>query len=71
MPFPASAAPAPPASALLLPHCGSARDHGRGLGAAIPAVIFYNHFLQKIRDLAQRLDTFALEFTAQVEKTFD
>jgi biopolymer transport protein TolQ len=42
-----------------------------GLGAAIPAVIFYNHFLQKIRDLAQRLDTFALEFTAQVEKTFD
>ena len=42
-----------------------------GLFAAIPAVIFYNHFLQKIRDLAQRLDTFALEFSAQVEKTFD
>jgi biopolymer transport protein TolQ len=42
-----------------------------GLFAAIPAVIFYNHFLQKIRDLAQRLDTFALEVTAQVEKTFD
>lgn len=42
-----------------------------GLGAAIPAVIFYNHFLQNIRDLAQRLDTFALEFTALVEKTFD
>ena len=42
-----------------------------GLFAAIPAVIFYNHFLQNIRDLAQRLDTFALEFTAQVEKTFD
>jgi hypothetical protein len=34
-------------------------------------VIFYNHFLQKIRDLAQRLDTFALEVTAQVEKTLD
>jgi biopolymer transport protein TolQ len=42
-----------------------------GLFAAIPAVIFYNQFLQSIRDLAQRLDTFALEFTAQVEKTFD
>ncbi len=42
-----------------------------GLFAAIPAVIFYNHFLQKIRDLAQRLDTFALEVTAQVEKTFE
>ena len=42
-----------------------------GLFAAIPAVIFYNHFLQNIRDLAQRLDTFALEVTAQVEKTFD
>src|SRR5256886_16585370 len=41
-----------------------------GLFAAIPAVIFYNHFLQKIRDLAQRLDTFALEVTAQGEKTF-
>jgi len=34
-------------------------------------VIFYNHFLQNIRDLAQRLDTFALEVTAQVEKTFN
>jgi biopolymer transport protein TolQ len=42
-----------------------------GLFAAIPALIAYNHFLQHIRDLAQRLDTFALEFTAQVEKTFN
>jgi biopolymer transport protein TolQ len=42
-----------------------------GLFAAIPAVIFYNHFLQNIRDLAQRLDTFAMEFSAQVEKTFN
>jgi len=41
-----------------------------GLAAAIPAVIFYNQFLQNIRDLAQRLDTFALEVTAQIEKTF-
>ena len=41
-----------------------------GLFAAIPALIAYNYFLQDIRDLAQRLDSFALEFTSQVEKTF-
>ncbi|HKM80303.1 MAG TPA: MotA/TolQ/ExbB proton channel family protein [Candidatus Acidoferrum sp.] len=41
-----------------------------GLFAAIPALIAYNYFLQNIRDLAQRLDNFALEFTAQIEKTF-
>jgi biopolymer transport protein TolQ len=41
-----------------------------GLFAAIPALIAYNSFLQDIRELAQRLDTFALEFTAQIEKTF-
>jgi len=41
-----------------------------GLAAAIPAVIFYNQFLQNIRDLGQRLDTFALEVSAQIEKTF-
>jgi biopolymer transport protein TolQ len=41
-----------------------------GLFAAIPAVIFYNQFLQNIRDLGQRLDTFALEVAAQIEKTF-
>jgi len=41
-----------------------------GLFTAIPAVIFYNQFLGNIRDLAQRLDTFALEVAAQIEKTF-
>jgi len=41
-----------------------------GLVTAIPAVIFYNQFLQNIRDLGQRLDTFALEVAAQIEKTF-
>ena len=41
-----------------------------GLFAAIPALIAYNYFLQDIRDLAQRLDNFALEFAAQIEKTF-
>ena len=42
-----------------------------GLFAAIPAVIFYNQFLQNIRDLAQRLDTFSLEVAAQIEKAFN
>jgi len=41
-----------------------------GLFAAIPALIAYNYFLQDIRDLAQRLDNFALEFAALIEKTF-
>ena len=42
-----------------------------GLAAAIPAVIFYNQFLQNIRDLAQRLDTFTMEVTALVEKALN
>jgi biopolymer transport protein TolQ len=41
-----------------------------GLFAAIPALIAYNYFLQDIRELASRLDNFASEFTAQIEKTF-
>jgi biopolymer transport protein TolQ len=41
-----------------------------GLATAIPAVIFYNQFLQNIKDLAQRLDTFTLEVSAQIEKSF-
>lgn len=41
-----------------------------GLFAAIPALIAYNYFLQDIRDLGQRLDSFANEFSAQIEKTF-
>jgi biopolymer transport protein TolQ len=42
-----------------------------GLFTAIPAVIFYNQFLTNIKDLAQRLDTFALEVSAQIEKAFN
>src|SRR5499427_7107037 len=42
-----------------------------GLFAAIPALIAYNYFLQNIRDLAQRLDTFSLEVAAQIEKAFN
>ncbi len=42
-----------------------------GLFAAIPALFAYNYFLQDIRDLAQRLDAFASEFAAQIEKNFN
>ncbi len=41
-----------------------------GLFTAIPAVIFYNHFLNNIRGLAQRMDNFAMEVAAQIEKTY-
>ncbi len=42
-----------------------------GLFTAIPAVIFYNQFLQNIRELAQRMDNFAVEVAAQIEKTYN
>jgi biopolymer transport protein TolQ len=41
-----------------------------GLFVAIPAVIFYNQFLQNIRVLGQRLDNFSLEVSSQIEKSF-
>lgn len=41
-----------------------------GLFTAIPAVIAYNHFLHDIKELAQRMDGFAMEVAAQIEKTF-
>ncbi len=41
-----------------------------GLFTAVPAVIAYNHFLHDIRDLSSRLDSFALEVTAVVEKIY-
>ena len=41
-----------------------------GLGAAIPAAIFYNLFNQKIRDMGARMDDFALEFLNMTERTF-
>jgi biopolymer transport protein TolQ len=39
-----------------------------GLFTAVPAVIAYNHFLHNIRDLATRMDNFALEVSARIEK---
>jgi biopolymer transport protein TolQ len=41
-----------------------------GLFTAVPAVIAYNHFLHDIRDLSSRLDSFALEVSAVVEKMY-
>jgi len=39
-----------------------------GLFAAIPAVIAYNYFVSRTRDLASRMDNFAMEVSAQIEK---
>ncbi len=41
-----------------------------GLFTAIPAVIAYNHFLSDIRQLATRMDNFAMEVAAQIEKNY-
>jgi len=41
-----------------------------GLFTAVPAVIAYNHFLHDIRDLSLRMDSFAMEVTAVVEKLY-
>ncbi len=39
-----------------------------GLAAAIPAVIFYNYFLNKARTMVQEMDNFADEFLNIVER---
>ncbi len=39
-----------------------------GLAAAIPGVIAYNYFLNRIKGVATRLDLFALEFTGIAER---
>jgi biopolymer transport protein TolQ len=41
-----------------------------GLFTAVPAVMAYNHYLHRIKDLGVRLDTFTLEVTALVEKLY-
>ena len=41
-----------------------------GLAAAIPALIAYNHYLQGIRSIASRMDSFASEFVAKVETLY-
>ncbi|MGQ9618009.1 MAG: protein TolQ [Candidatus Aminicenantia bacterium] len=39
-----------------------------GLFTAIPAVIFYNHFLRQIKSLVTEMENFILEFTNLTEK---
>jgi biopolymer transport protein TolQ len=41
-----------------------------GIAAAVPAAIFYNHFLNKIKTLTATLDRFALELLNLVEKHY-
>jgi len=41
-----------------------------GLAAAIPAVIFYNYFLNKSKKMVQEMDNFAAEFLNIVERYF-
>ncbi len=41
-----------------------------GLFAAIPAVMFYNHFTTKVKGFASDLDDFALEFLNIAERNF-
>src|SRR5712692_2889659 len=41
-----------------------------GLFTAIPAVIAYNHYLHDIREMAARMDNFAMEVAAQIEKSY-
>ena len=41
-----------------------------GLGAAIPAYIFYNQFSASIREAGSRMDDFALEFMNLAERSF-
>jgi biopolymer transport protein TolQ len=41
-----------------------------GLFTAVPAVIAYNHFLHDIRDIGARMDSFAMEVSALVEKLY-
>ena len=41
-----------------------------GLAAAIPAVYFYNHLTQKVKELAATMDDFSLEFLNISERNF-
>ena len=41
-----------------------------GLAAAIPAVIFYNFFLNWVKRLSTQMDDFALEYINIIERNF-
>jgi biopolymer transport protein TolQ len=41
-----------------------------GLAAAIPAVIFYNYFINWVKHLSTEMDDFALEYLSIIERNF-
>ncbi|MBI3584565.1 MAG: protein TolQ [Nitrospinae bacterium] len=41
-----------------------------GLAAAVPAVIFYNHFVNRVRVATNEMDNFTLDFLLLIEKNF-
>jgi biopolymer transport protein TolQ len=41
-----------------------------GLFVAIPAVVAYNYFSEKIKDMATRMDSFSVEFLSFVNRTY-
>jgi biopolymer transport protein TolQ len=41
-----------------------------GLAAAIPAVIFYNYYLNYVKRLSTQMDDFALEYLTIIERNF-
>jgi len=41
-----------------------------GLFAAIPAVIFYNQFIARMKEVAAGMDDFSLEFLNLIERSF-
>jgi len=41
-----------------------------GLAAAIPAVIFYNYFLNWVKSMSIQMDDFALEYLSIIERNF-
>jgi biopolymer transport protein TolQ len=41
-----------------------------GLFVAIPAVIAYNYFAEKVKDMATRMDSFSIEFMSFVSRTY-
>jgi len=41
-----------------------------GLFVAIPAVVAYNYFSEKIKDMATRMDSFSIEFLSFVSRTY-
>ena len=45
-------------------------DIAAGLFAAIPAVVAYNYFLNKVRMLSSQMESFSAEFLNIVERHF-